>query len=305
AGVADEAELSIRGVQTAGLDSRWVFSVDQSTEDGRALSFTSEPLRERIELLGMPRVELVFASDRPLALASIRLCDVAPDGVSTLITRGQLNLTHRDSHERPRVLVPGERARASVRLDAIGRAIPSGHRLRASISPTGWPGACPSPAPVPLTVVPGASYLALPVRLPRDTDASLPAFAEAEGSEPLPLVNLGGSQEHPRLGSDPDSGRTEFRKERAHGYRLPDGLEYHGQVVNTFSILEGDPLSASARTEHAITIGRATWRTHVRARTQLTCDATTFLVQTDLAASEGKEIVLTRDWRLEIARDHV
>jgi predicted acyl esterase len=77
AGAADKAELPIRGQQTAGLDSGWVFSTEQRTEDRRSLSFTSEPLPERIELLGSPRLELVFASDRPLALASVRLCDVA------------------------------------------------------------------------------------------------------------------------------------------------------------------------------------------------------------------------------------
>ena len=137
-----------------------------------------------------PSARARFASDRPLALASVRLCDVAPDGVSTLITRGQLNLTHRDGHETPRPLVPGERTRASVRLDAIGRAIPPGHRLRVSVSPTGWPRAWPSPEPVTLTVVAGASYLELPVRLPRPDDARLAAFAEAEGSEPLPLERL-------------------------------------------------------------------------------------------------------------------
>jgi uncharacterized protein len=305
AGFADEAELAIRGLQTAGLDSGWIFSGDQRAEDGRALAFTSAPLRERIELLGIPRLELVFASDRPLALASVRLCDVAPDGVSTLVTRGQLNLAHRDGHETPRQLVPGERTRAGVRLDAIGRAIPPGHRLRVSVSPTGWPRAWPSPEPVTLTVVAGASYLELPVRLSRDTDARLPAFAEAEGSEPLPLLRLPDNQGRSRLSCHRHGGRTELTAERTHGYRLPDGLEYHGHVANTFSIVEDEPLSASAHSEHEIAIARGAWRTRVRARAQLTCDATTFAVQTDLAASEDDETVLTRDWSFKIPRDHV
>jgi predicted acyl esterase len=304
AGAEDETELAIRGLQTAGLDSGWVFSPDQRAEDSRALTFTSEPLSERIEVLGIPRLELVFASDRPLALASVRLCDVAPDGVSTLVTRGQLNLAHRDGHGTPRELVPGERTRANVRLDAIGRAIPAGHRLRASVSPTGWPRAWPSPEPVTLTVVAGASYLELPVRRPRDTDAGL-AFAEAEGSEPLPLVQLEDGQGHTRLTRDPDSGRAELTADRTHGYRLPDGLEYRGRVVNTFSIVEDDPLSATAHSECEIAIARDTWRTHVRARAHFTCDATTFTVQADLAASENDDTVLTRDWSFEIPRDHV
>jgi hypothetical protein len=158
---------------------------------------------------------------------------------------------------------------------------------------------------VTLTVVAGASYLELPVRLSRDTDARLPAFAEAEGSEPLPLLRLPDNQGRSRLSCHRHGGRTELTAERTHGYRLPDGLEYHGHVANTFSIVEDEPLSASAHSEHEIAIARGAWRTRVRARAQLTCDATTFAVQTDLAASEDDETVLTRDWSFKIPRDHV
>jgi uncharacterized protein len=304
AGVAEEAELAIRGLQTAGFESGWIFSPDQRAEDGRALSFTSAPLQERLELLGMPRLELVFASDRLLALASVRLCDVAPDGVSTLITRGQLNLAHRNGHEKPRRLVPGQRTRASVRLDAIGRAIPSGHRLRVSVSPTGWPRAWPSPEPVTLTVVSGASYLELPVRPPRLDDASLPDFAEPEASTPLALEQLAGGAVGTRLEYD-QTGCADLSSEQAFGYRLPDGLEYQHSSTSRFSIVEGEPLSASVHNEHEIAIARGAWRTRVRARADLTCDANAFLVQTDLDVWEGDESVFTRDWGFQIPRDHV
>ena len=89
------------------------------------------------------------------------------------------------------------------------------------------------------------------------------------------------------------------------GTGCPDGLEYRGRVVNTFSIVEDDPLSATAQSECEISIARDTWRTHVLARARLTCDATTFVVQTDLTASEDDDTVLTRDWSFEIPRDHV
>ena len=305
AGDADEAELAIRGLQTAGLDSEWIFSGDQRGEDGRALSFTSAPLDERLEVLGMPRLELAFRSDRPLALASVRLCDVAPDGASTLITRGQLNLTHRNGHETPQPLVAGERARASVRLDAIGRAIPPGHRLRVSVSPTGWTRAWPSPEPVTLTVVAGASYLELPVRPPRHDDATLPAFAEPELSESLPLERLDSGKSSSTLSVDRRTGRADASSTRAHGYRLEDGLEYQQRVTNSFSIVEGEPLSASAHHDQEIEVARGAWRTRVRARADLTCDATTFFVQTDLAVWEDDESVFARDWSFEIPRDHV
>ena len=90
-----------------------------------------------------------------------------------------------------------------------------------------------------------------------------------------------------------------------HSYRLPDGLEYRDKTVNTFSIIEGDPLSASASSEHEIAIARGAWRTRVRAAANLTCDATVFRVETDLAAWEDDSSVLAREWSFEMPRDHL
>jgi hypothetical protein len=138
-----------------------------------------------------------------------------------------------------------------------------------------------------------------------DADAELSAFAEPEGSEPLALVPLDDGLAPSRVSSSRLDGRTEVKAERAHAYRLPDGLEYHGSVTNAFSIADDEPLSASARSEHEIAIGRDGWQTHVRARARVTCDATTFVVHTELTASENDKPVLSRDWSFEIPRDHV
>jgi len=51
------------------------------------------------------------------------VCDVAQDGASTLITRGVLNLTHRDGHRRPEPLEPDRRYRVRFPLHAIGYSI--------------------------------------------------------------------------------------------------------------------------------------------------------------------------------------
>ena len=99
---------------------------DQRVEDGLSLCFTSAPLEEQLELLGFPEAVLTLAADRPRALVCVRLCDVAPDGASTLVTRGLLNLTHRDGHEQPAPLDPGERYTVRVRLNAIGHAFRAG-----------------------------------------------------------------------------------------------------------------------------------------------------------------------------------
>ena len=72
-----------------------------------ALTFDTEPLAARVEILGAPVVELDLAVDEPGALLAARLNDVQPDGTSTLVTYGLLNLTHRESHDQPEALDPG------------------------------------------------------------------------------------------------------------------------------------------------------------------------------------------------------
>ena len=50
----------------------------------------------RARASGFRQIHLTLAADQPNALVAARLCDVAPDGVSLLVTLGLLNLTHRD-----------------------------------------------------------------------------------------------------------------------------------------------------------------------------------------------------------------
>ena len=53
---------------------------DQRIDDGGSLVFDSAPLTESLEILGAPVLELELASDKPVAMVAVRLCDVAPDG---------------------------------------------------------------------------------------------------------------------------------------------------------------------------------------------------------------------------------
>ena len=114
------------------------------------------------------------------ALVVVRLCDINETGESTLITRGLLNLTHRNSHEHPEPLVPGERTEVSVFLQSIGQMVPAGHRLRVAISPTYFPWAWPSPVPVTLTLFSGVSSIELPLRLSGKLDEGLRPFDPPE-----------------------------------------------------------------------------------------------------------------------------
>ncbi|TIS10391.1 MAG: hypothetical protein E5X14_01335, partial [Mesorhizobium sp.] len=81
---------------------------DQRSDDALSVCFDQVELEEAIDIVGAPEVEVRVASDRRQANLAVRLCDVHPDGASELISYGVLNLTHRNSHEFPEALVPGE-----------------------------------------------------------------------------------------------------------------------------------------------------------------------------------------------------
>ena len=281
-------------------------AVDQRGDDGRALSFDSAPLEERIELLGNVRVELMLESDRPVAQLAARLCDVAPDGSSLLVTRGVLNLTHRDSHEHPEPLVPGEATRVVLELDGIAEAIPAGHRLRLALSPAYWPWLWPAPESATLSVHAAESSLVLPVRPPRAEDERLRPFEEPEqapGLEEETLEPVEGSRAVTR---DFASGRTELVFDWAAGgrYRLTEfGLQTGYWTKTTYSVVPGDPLSAEVRCEAATELGRDGWLTRAEIRSVMDADAERFRVRTELEAFENGERVRRREWSFETPRD--
>jgi putative CocE/NonD family hydrolase len=140
--------------------------LDQRLDDGGSLVFDSEPLAEPLEILGAPVVELQAAADRPVAVLTARLSDVAPGGAATRVTFGVLNLTHRDGHEAPVPLEPGRAYPIRLALNDIAHAFPAGHRIRLALSTAYWPMVWPAPEPVTVTVTMAGSALTLPIRPP-------------------------------------------------------------------------------------------------------------------------------------------
>ncbi len=313
---APEQRLQFRGVQYAGLHSgsRTTFGrpgdfpPDQRAEDGLSLSFTSEPLAERLELLGYPGVTLSLAVDRPLALIVVRLCDVAPDGASSLISRGLLNLAQRQSREQPTPMAPGQRERVTLQMDVLGCAVPAGHRLRVAISPTYWPYVWPSPEPVTLSLFTGAdSYIDLPVRPPRDDVAAFPAFEPAETAPPLAIEVLRPAASSRHLAHELTTGVVEetLRADDGRWRQIANDLEYESSTTTRFRIVEGDPLSATIRCERSFDIGRGEWQTRVEVWSEQRSDLTTFYVDSACDAFVGSERVFSRTWTFQAPRDHV
>ena len=87
--------------------------------------------------------ELFVSSTADVAFFEVKLCDVAPDGSSKLITYGGLNATHRDSHSHPKALVPNQVYPLKINLDSMAYVFPAGHRIRVDVSSADFQNAWP------------------------------------------------------------------------------------------------------------------------------------------------------------------
>jgi putative CocE/NonD family hydrolase len=279
---------------------------EQRPDDSLSITFDFEALAEPLEILGLPAMTLGLAVDRPQALVCVRLCDVFPDGTSALVTRGVLNLAHRESHEHPSALEPGMRYTVRFPLDVIAHSFPVGHRLRVAVSPAYWPWAWPSPEKVTLTVFGGE--LELPVRPPRREDEELPPFGEPEHSAPLAVEELGEGPVAHTLRRDLATGLVEkvFDWDLGGSTRLVDAdLETSDASHCVYSIVEGDPLSAAVQFRASSGMGRGDWKVLAEVASSMTSDRDAFHVEMQLDVTENDEKAFSREWRFTIPRDNV
>jgi putative CocE/NonD family hydrolase len=310
-----EVALMLRSPETLGLYAgRWCpyqltpdLPLDQRLEDGGALTFDTDPLPERLELLGAPVAELALAVDRPVALLAARLSDVAPDGAATRVSYGLLNLTHRESHEHPTALEPGRRYRVRLQLNDLAQAFPAGHRIRLALSTAYWPIAWPAPEPVTLTLYAGASALTLPVRPPDPADDTLPPLPPVETAAPLPVTALGPSRTERVVRHDVLTGDATLEWTQDSGpHRYDDiDLTVHSVAADRFTIRPDDPLSARAEVGWTVRLARGDWRVETRTRTVLTATRDTFEVVAALEALEGERLFHQERWAHSIRRDLV
>jgi hypothetical protein len=289
-----------------GHDAEW--APDQREDDGGSLVFVTGPLAEPVEILGAPQLHLRLASDRPLALVSVRVNDVAPSGASTRVAIGHLNLCHRHGHDAPQALVPGQVETAVVELDDIAHHFPAGHRIALSISTVYWPIAWPSPELATLTVHLGVSALDLPVRPPDPADAALRVFDPPEMAAADPQHDLPVEAAHRRrVTRDLLSGETVVDFPRwTYATEMPAiGQTHRGEGLARYVITDGDPLSARCETRYRVEITRPDGDFVHESDGALTCDATHFRVRMRLRILENGSEVFVRDWDEGIARDHL
>ena len=308
---------SICSPQTVGLAAgQWCayglgkiapeLALDQRADDSGSLVYDSQPLTEPMHLAGRPVVRLRVSSDVAQALVAVRLNAVHADGTSERLSYGVLNLCHRDSHETPTVLVPGEQYDVVVEMKAIAQTVAVGQRLRLAVSTSYWPMIWPSPLPATVTVHEHASRIDLPAHdqvVAAWGDLFEPPQDAAHG--PVTVVRDGSETRH--ILHDLGERRTDFIASRDDGVYIIDdiGTEQSFTRVRSSSIVDGEPLSARATVECRATYRRNEWNVRVESDIDMSCDETSFIVTARLAAFDGDELFAERHFHRTIPRDHM
>jgi predicted acyl esterase len=83
---------------------------DQRADDGKSICFDSTVLTQTTEIFGTSVATLTLSVDKPTAFICVRLCDVAPNGASTLVSYGVFNLTHINGAGKPVKLALGRKS---------------------------------------------------------------------------------------------------------------------------------------------------------------------------------------------------
>ncbi len=277
---------------------------DQSLDDSNSACFDTPALRDGLELLGTPWVRLRLSSDCAHGLIAARLCDVAPDGASTLISYGILNLKLREGRERLAPVVPGEFMDVAVRLNDTGWRLAPGHKLRLALSSQFWPMAWPVPQEAVLSVDLASSYLEIPERMASAASEVSRPFGPAEAADP-PLHTVirpaSGSRQIRRDGPDGevrygvafDAGKITLHS---------SGLTFGSSNAQSYIIADGNPHSARAEYRADFSFGRTDWAVRTESELIVTSDETQFHLLGRIAAFEGETEVFTRNWDVKIPR---
>ncbi|HEX9122848.1 MAG TPA: CocE/NonD family hydrolase [Actinomycetota bacterium] len=278
---------------------------DQRPDEAFSLVYDWPPLEDEVELFGHVRLDVTVTSSAPVAYLSAKLCDVFPDGTSALVTRGFLNLTHRDSHEQPEPLEPGRPYRVAVECLLTSWVFEAGHRIRLDLAGTDWPNVWTPPEPVVLSIDRAGSRLILPTLDGPSPVAGRPVLPPStrkqerlESAKGHPMEGVTWRIERDVLGRRTravvgSGGWTDTEGEQ------PRMHEDYGGFVEVSTVDPGDA-RAESRTAFVLEWPEATIETE--ARQVVRSDAGAYHLALELDVRENGETRWSRRWERRVPR---
>ena len=275
---------------------------DQRRDDALSLCYDSEQMGEDCDIVGAAKVKLRLKSDTPDGQVAVRLNHIHPDGASTRVTYGVLNLAQRDNHARANALPIGQEIEISFDLDHIAYRIPKGHKLRIAISNAYWPLLWPMPEASTLTISHGE--VQLPIS-PHGADHER-HFPPPDAEEPWDIKQIRASDNQRQVTTDMKSGITTLEIIDDFGAVVD---QQHGMVSGSvarewWSVHPDDPLSARGKTHWTEERSRGDWVTRTEAFAEMTSDAENFYLTARMEAYENDTLIFEKDYKETIKRKH-
>lgn len=280
---------------------------DQRGEDEASIVFDTEIYSEDIQILGNAEVELTIQCDKPQALIAVRLCDVWSDGASTLITRGILNISQRESKAEPSYMVPGQTYTVRIKLNHVGYTLAAGNRLRIALSTSYWPIAWPSPENATVNMATNLSKLYLPVRKASAELGNLSDFSGKTESTPIATTQIKKAERQRGIHIDQETGNHVYEISSDNGKVFFEGnqLEMASNEIQRYTIHPDKPTTAKAEYEWTWEYSRdKDWDTKTFTRSEISCDKEYFYLKAKAIAWENDEIIFEKHWDEKYPRDH-
>ena len=298
---SEKIQRSIISSQVCGLSAGEYCAIwlgpempgDQRIDDALSACFTSSALQQDTDIVGAPALKLSLSADRPAAQLAVRLNHVHPDGASTRITYGVLNLAHRNGHSSADPLIKDDLINITITLDQIAYRVPKGHHLRIAISSNYWPLLWPMPEAAVINITGG--QLDIPLRPSGSKDERY--FLDPESDAPWEIETIRLAQNSRKQISDQTTGEVtiEIIDDFGSARDCDHGLVSGSVAREWWTIHPENPLCASAKTHWTTENSRDAWSVRTETYTTMTADAKNFYLTARLEAYEDEVLIYQKD----------
>jgi predicted acyl esterase len=317
-GVSDvpfQGQMSINSPQSLGMMSGDYMPLDtdtrkaqmpgdQRSEDAGSLCFDMPIQSAPLDIIGTTTAEFEVSSNASSGLLAVRLCDVAPDGSSTLITYGIMNLAQRAGREVQALVSPQERYRVSLILNDTAHRVVEGHKLRVAVSNAMWPMAWPVADNHTLTLHLENCRVVLPQVILQPSDNARVLFQPAKIAKASTVSVLEADCPSRTILDDLSTGKRSLtiREDFGKTHLSSADLVVSGFTQNRFEISDKDVHSAVAEYQFKMGYARNGWDVETVGQMTMTCDQDAFFLRGKVRGLEDGQEIYCRHWDERIPR---
>ncbi len=278
-------------------------SGDQREDDTMSLCFDSNKLKSSFSIVGRVKLQLKLRVNKIKSQIIVRLCEINPDGSSTKLSHGMLNLNFREGFEKPKKINKGEIININLYLDEVACKISKGNKIRVSISNNYWPYVWPSPELSELNLLYGK------VTFPKFKSTSKDEynFKERENLEGWKFKQHRKSTYDRIVIKDLKSNLIKLKIVTDNGKTedLNHGLITDSKVEENWSIHPKQPLAAKATIDWVQIMQRKNWKVKILSGSTMFSDQKYFYFEGYVRAEEKNQIIYKRSFKEKVKRKYV